>query len=286
MKTQKCIILILFILLYATSLSATTYINVANVKTKKELTYPYKKLKSMGITMFYKQKSFGYAAYIGPFKSNKSLQYTYKKVKRSFPNAKIIATKSSDQKNTSQTKTASSSHHSGFITGVGVGYANAPSTHIVTSGSVTINEPKSSGMNYSLYGGYDFNNNLSLLLNYMYLNASDLEFHNIYASLYYRFEKFEKFIPFFGLSVGYSALKWNTSPIDLAAPSSNNNSADIMYGTEVGFNYFISKTFSFKLNYSCLFLQHTTNIVQDTTNTSKLEHNTLHAITTSLQYNF
>jgi len=289
MKSLQKSLISLLLLFATTLLSASTYINVANVKTKKELSYPYKKLKSMGLKMFYKQKSFGYSAYVGPFSSTNALRSAYKRVKRSFPRAKIISNSKTTTKRTKQRKQVSHHHslyHNGFIAGLGIGYGEAPSSHIIQEGSVTINEPENAGISYTLYGGYDFENSFSILLNYMYLDATDLEFHNIYTSLLYRFEKFETLVPYFGASVGYSSLKWNTSPIEEASPSSNNNSADIMYGTEVGFNYTLTQTIALKLNYNCLFLNHTTNIEQSSTNRSKLEHNTLHSITTSIQYNF
>lgn len=282
MGKVKRIVFILILSLSTVVLGDVAYINVTNVQSKEQLKYPHKILKDMGYKMSFQKKSYGYAVYIGPYKKQEILSYVHKKVKRKFSNAKVVVYKTkevSDEKN-------SSGKHSGSFLGFGVGYANAPSTHNIISGSVIVEEPNNSGPNYNLYAGYDFDNALSLLFNISYINASDLEFNNYYASLNYRFQKIAKLEPYFGVSLGFSSLTWNTSPIPLASPDSNNDSDDMMYGTQVGFNYSLNQRISFKLDYSCLFLNHTTNITQDATNTSKLQHNTLHSLVLGLAYNF
>lgn len=283
MEKMKSVVFILILSLSTVVFGDVAYINVTNVQSKKQLKYPHKMLKDIGFKMSFQKKSYGYAVYVGPYKSQEALTYVYKKIKRKFANAKIVVYKdkaSSDGENSSDKK------HSGYFYGFGVGYANAPSTHNIISGSVIVEEPKNSGANYNLYAGYDFDNALSLLFNISYLNASDVEFTNYYTSLNYRLQKIGNFEPYFGVSLGYSSLTWNTSPIALASPDSNNDSDDMMYGTQVGFNNKLSQSISFKLDYSCLFLNHTTNITQDASNTSKLEHNTLHSIVLGLAYSF
>ena len=268
----------LFMLLgiFSTNLMAFSgYVNVTNVKTKKELSYPYNRLKSMGYKMFYEKKSFGYAVYVGPFKSQKSLQHNYGRIKNSFTYAKMIPDESTSKKY--------SDSSAGLLFGLGLGYASSPAT---TDGTVTFNEQKSSGLNYLLYTGYNFENYFTLLFNYMNLTTSDLEFSNIYTSLNYRITAFESFVPYIGLSVGYSSLKWNTNPIEQSTPSSDNDSANIMYGAQLGFNYMLSKSFSIKVESSYLLLNHATTITQDTENTLKLEHKNMISILTALQYNF
>jgi len=284
MKNFKTITLLLLLSFTTLLIGSSTYINVANVKTKKELHYPYKKLKAMGLKMFYKQKSFGYSAYIGPFKSKNSTLSTLQRVKKTFPRAKIVTKTEQKTKKVSQKNI--SSRHDGFIAGIGIGYAKAISQHTITQGSLTITEPKSQGMNYSLYGGYDFEMPLSLLLSYDYLDTGDLAFHNIYSTLNYKIEIFEDFTPFVGMSLGYSSLKWSTTPIVQSSSSSSNDSADLLYGADLGFLYKFSQTLSFKVNYNYFFLKHATNITKDATNISKLEHNVLHSLSTTLQYNF
>jgi len=279
----KGTVFILLLSMSATLFGDVIYINVTNVRTKQELSYPYKKLKAMGLKMYYKQKSYGYAAYVGPYKSQTTLNEVYKRVKKSFSNARIIVEKQNKQ---IIDKEQTNKKYHAFVVGLGVGYASAPSTHTLISGSVDVNEPNSSGVNYVIYGGYDFENGLSLLLNYMYLDSSDLEFTNIYSSLNYRFEPVGLLNPYVGVSLGYSSLRWNTSPIALASTTSNNDSDDILYGTQLGFNHYLSQSISLKVDYSCLFLKHTTNITQNVTNVSKIQHNTLHSLLVSLQYSF
>ena len=292
------IILLLLVSMSTQVFAKLVYINVTNVKSKKQLSYPYKKLKSMGLKMSYKRKSYGYAVYTGPYNSQASLNHAYKKIKRRFRHARVIVYESQKKQKKQEPQVqqkvkqqvikpcAKEKKDTGFVAGLSLGYGNAPSSHVLVSGSVIVNEPNSSGINYNLHGGYDFANGVSLLANYMYLNTDDLEFSNYYGSLNYRFEHLGVFIPYIGASLGYSSLKWNTSPIALASPSSNNDSADIMYGTQIGLLYNIFQTISLKVDYSYLFLNHTTNITQGTTGSSKLQHNTLHSILIGLQYHF
>ena len=295
MGRLKGIILLLLVSMSTQLFAKLVYINVTNVKSKKQLSYPYKKLRSMGMKMSYKPKSYGYAVYTGPYNSQASLDRAYKKIKRRFRYARVIVYESQKKqehqlqqqpKQKALKPCAKEKKDTGFIAGLGVGYGDAPSSHILVSGSVIVNDPKPSGVNYDLFGGYDFASGVTLLVNYMYLNTNDLEFSNYYSSLHYRFEHLGGFVPYVGGSLGYSSLKWNTSPIANASPSSNNNSADIMYGTHIGLLYNIFQKVSLKVDYSYLFLNHTTNITQGTTGSSKLQHNTLHSILIGLQYHF
>ncbi len=289
------IILLLLVSMSMQLYAKLVYVNVTNVKSKKQLSYPYRKLKSMGFKMSYKRKSYGYAVYTGPYNSQASLDRAYKKIKRRFRYARVVVydlgKKQESQLQPQQKQKvlqpcAKEKKDTGFIAGLSVGYGDAPSSHVLVSGSVIVSDPKSSGVDYSLFGGYDFANGVSLLVNYMYLNTKDLEFSNYYGSLHYRFEHLGPFIPYVGASLGYSSLKWNTSPIANASPSSNNNSADIMYGTQIGLLYELFQNISLKVDYNYLFLHHTTNITQGTTGSSKLQHNTLNTILIGLQYSF
>lgn len=290
MEKLNRLMLVLLLSLSTALLSDELYINVTNVKNKQQLQYPYKILKSMDFKMSYEQKDYGYAIYVGPYSSKKSLNEAYMQIKNDFKNARIIVHKSKtdilnlESENLKTNKI--SKNHTGYILGFGLGYANAPSTHTVINGTVNIDEPDSSGNNYIIYGGYNFSNNLSLLLNYMYLYADDLEFNNYYSSINYRFSKVVDIVPYFGVSIGYSSLTWNKSPILNASSTSGNNSSDIMYGTQVGFNYKLFNHISLKIDYNCLFLKHSTNITIDISNNSKLKHDTLHSLIASLEYNF
>ncbi len=292
------IILLLLVSMSTQVFAKLVYINVANVKNKKQLNYPYMELKSLGFKMSYERKSYGYAVYTGPYSSQASLDRAYKKIKRRFKHAHVIVYDSQEKQKRQEHKVqqqpkqeslkpcAKEKKDTGFVAGLSVGYGNAPSSHVLESGSVIVKEPSASGQNYSLYGGYDFANGVTLLANYMYLNTNDLEFSNYLGSLNYRFEHLGAFVPYIGCSLGYSSLKWNTSPIANASPSSNNDSAGIAYGTQIGLLYKLFQNISLKVDYSYLFLNHTTNITQGTTGRSKLQHNTLDSILIGLEYTF
>ena len=277
------VIFILLVSLSTTLFSNDIYINVTNVRSKKQLSYPYQKLRAMGLKMSFKQKRYGYAAYVGPFRSRVRLYDVYDRVKLRFPNARIIVEKT-QQQDLSSNKLKKK--HEGIVLGLGLGYGSAPSTYIPINGSVDAITPKSSGIDFNIYGGYDFANGVSLLANYMNLNSDDLVFQNYYGSINYRFTPISKLVPYFGLSLGYSSLSWYTSPIENASSSSDNNSGDILYATQVGFNYRLVEILSLKVDYSCLFLNHTTNITKDATNTAKIQHNTMHSVIIALQYTF
>lgn len=275
------------LLVGSTNLMAfSAYINVIDVQTKKELSYPYSKLKSMGYKMLYSKKGSSYLVYVGPFKSEKSLQYHFRKIKNRFSTAQIVTKGSKTESSKSQEKQKSQlSYEDGFCLGFGAGYGSASSTNNATS-SLTLNEVKESGINYALYSGYNFENGVSILLNYMYLNTEDLEFSNIYTSLNYNVKLFDSFVPYVGLSLGYSSLHWNVNPVDQLSSSSSNDSADLMYAAQVGFNYLLTKHISLKFDYSYLVLKQATYITQDTGETFKLEYKSLHSFITALQYNF
>ena len=282
-------ILILSFVIFSTFLNAEDiYIKLGTASSKQQLKSVKSTLNRMGYRMVYKVKNFRYIAYSGPYRSVKSSHYALRDIKPYFTNAQIIQTpktKNSRRKTSSKELTATHSDNSGVFTTLRVGYSSAPSTHTIESGSVIINEPNSSGVSYSLEVGYLFKNSLSFSVNYMQLDASDLVFDNIYGSFDYRFNEFEDFTPFLGVSMGFSTLKWNIDPIDNATSDSNKDSSSILWGTSAGVIYPMAYSLFLSLSYQCMFMQHTTDI-QDATNKSSLQHNSMHSLLIGLQYKF
>jgi len=273
--------------------AADVYVKIGVTKTKNGLSYAYSKLNNMGMNFFYKTKTFNdknvYTVYSGPYNTNKEQVIALKNSRYFFKGAKLVRLSKIDNKtpeNINQKEKISTKNRTKYSLSLALGYASAPSTHTIIDGSVDISEPKSDAFSLLLNGVYDISETFIVSANYMRFDSSDLVFDNIYASLGYKFKKFGNFSPHFGLLLGLSALKWDTSPLEQASPNSNNDSETYIYGSEIGLTYNGYEHFSPFIHYHCMFMGHVTNLKQDTTNTSKLEHKTLHTILFGVAYNF
>jgi len=274
--------------------AADVYVKIGVTKTKNGLSYAYSKLNKMGMKFIYETKNIDnkniYTVYSGPYYTKKEQIIALKNSRYFFKNAKLVRiSKTKNNKpyiNPLQKEKASTKKRSKYSLSVALGYASAPSTHRIIKGSVDISEPKSDGFSFLLNGVYDISDNFIVSTNYMRFDSGDLVFDNIYTSLGYKFKKFGNFSPHFGLLVGLSALKWDTSPLEQASSSSNNDSETYIYGSEIGLTYKGYKYFSPFVHYHCMFMGHVTNLEQDTANNSKLEHKTIHTILFGVAYNF
>jgi hypothetical protein len=298
MLAMKFIIILLFALnLYA----QTTYIIVTKVSNKEQLAEVYSKFTSLNLKMLYKQSAGKYTIYSGPYKTSKDTKSALRRLKRYFTHARISQASEKTREKpvdkplqespevTLDTQKKEEKKDSGFYIGLATGYASAPSSHIIESGSVTIQAPNTSGIALSAMGGYNFQSGFSLGLGYMSFDAKDIVFENLYMDLNYRFKEFDTFVPYFGVLAGYSSLIWNTSPIPSPQANSNNNSDSFFGGSQVGILYKGLPYISLFGVYQCMFMQHTTNINSSTStvsNTSTLQHNTLHSLQFGINYNF
>lgn len=295
-------LLFLFTLAFITLNASDMYVKIGITKDQKDLKYVYSKLSKMKMKMSYVVGISGYekiyTIYSGPYTSKKTQSIALKNVRYFFPKAKLVMASSQKEesfekedtekivdsdKNSLHSKKVNNSKYS---LSVGLGFATAPSTHVIKSGSISIVEPKNEGINYFLNVGYDISDDYMFSLNYMRVDSSDLVFNNMYATFSYKFDKISNYLPHFGLSLGSSALSWNTSPLEQVSPGSNNDSETYIYGSEIGLSYIGYKNFSPFVHYHCMFMGHATNLKQDTVNTSKLEHKTLHTLLFGLTYNF
>jgi len=288
-----------FILIFLLSPSflnaASNYIGVAQTTSKNQLRIINSRFKSMGLKMLYKTSGKKYFIYSGPYKTSNSITYAIKKIKRYFPNAKILNYKAKQIpsvkapvviKTETKYEQVKQKNKSGFYIGTAFGYSSAPSTHTISQGSVTIQEPNNSGINYMIDGGYNFENGFSFGLAYMKFDASDLVFDNMYGIVNYRFANNNNFTPYFGVLAGFSSLKWSVDPILNASETSNNDSTSLIGGTQAGVIYNGIEDISLLLGYKCIIMGHTTNIEVDTDNISKLQHKALHTLQLEIQYNF
>ena len=294
--------MIFFILIFLLSPSflnaASNYIGVTQTTSKNQLRDINSRFKSMNLKMLYKTSGERYLIYSGPYKTSNSITYAIKKIKRYFPNAKILNYKAKQIpsvkvpvviKTETKHEQIKQKNNSSFYIGTAFGYSSAPSTHTISEGSVTIQEPNNSGINYIIDGGYNFENGFSLGLAYMKFDASDLVFDNMYGIVNYRFGNYKGFTPYFGALAGFSSLKWSVDPIsvDLSnAQLSDKDSSSFIGGTQAGVMYTGIENISLLFGYKCIITGHTTNIKVDTDNISKLEHNALHTLQLGIQYNF
>jgi hypothetical protein len=272
------------------------YVKVVQLKTNKNFSYVYSVLSRADMNMFVKKtrkdRSYIYTIYSGPYKSKPEQSRAITHAKKYFKDARLIRFKpkklesESTSANGANKNIESFKYTEGFFIGLGGGYVSAPSSHVIDEGSVIVTIPDSKGASYKVAAGYSFDNGLMSSVNYLVLDTSDITLSNLYASLNYRFDDMEEFVPYFGASVGMSSLKWGISPIDDANSLSNNDSDSLLYGTQAGLIYQGFYPLSFSIEYNCMFMQHTANITQDTSNSSKLEHNSLHSAQFFIHYNF
>lgn len=297
-------LLILFILPLFLLNASDVYVKVGEAKTKSGLSYAYSKLNMMNMRMFYKTNNRGYdttySIYSGPYRSQRTQAIALKNVRNFFQGAtlvKLSSSKNSPVENVSKTQTQNDNQdflkdENNYIKkgklsiGFGLGYATAPSSHVINSGTVTIDEPKNSGINSLLKLNYDFSEDFAGSINYMHMYAQDLVFDNIYATTAYKFTKLGNYEPYFGVSFGMSALSWNKSPLEQVSGASKNNSETYLYGTELGFTYDGYEKLIPFVQYHCMFMEHATNLTVETVNTSKLQHKTFHTILLGIAYSF
>ncbi|MCW8838161.1 MAG: hypothetical protein OQK11_05630 [Thiovulaceae bacterium] len=300
------LLLILFVILPIMLCGADIYVKVGDAKSKYGLDYTYSKLNKMNMKIMYKTASVNgekiYTIYSGPYESKNAQRIALNNVRRYFSGARLVRlslkpepSKKIEPKVAEKIPLVVLSEtdeqvkeevKSKFSLAVALGYATAPSTHVISSGTVTINEPNNSGINYLLKGTYSISDDLKVSLNYMRMDAKDLVFDNIYGSIGYQFAKLGNFVPQFSIALGLSALTWNASPLEEVSAGSNNDSESLLYGTELGITYKGYKNFSPFVQYHCMFMQHATNLTQDAGNTSKLQHKTLHTLLFGIEYRF
>ncbi|MEA1982452.1 MAG: outer membrane beta-barrel protein [Campylobacterota bacterium] len=279
------------------------YLLVTKVKDKKHLPSIHSKFSKLELKMLYSynDKSKFYTIYSGPYQTIASARVAQRRLKPYFKHTRISSRKTLNKraKRESQKKPQTqerqtkveitSKKKSGFYVGLAAGYASAPSSHIISSGSVLIDEPKNEGLTLSASAGYNFKSGFSLGLGYMNFDANDIEFDNLYTELNYRFEAYNSFVPYFGLLAGYSSLTWSVSPIPSPQAVSNNDSDSPFGGTQAGMLYRVVDGVSLLGVYQCLFMEHTTNVntsTQTSQNLSQLQHNTLHSLQIGINYNF
>jgi len=266
--------------------SQDKYVLVTKIQDKKYLPQIYSNFSHLKVKMLYSynDRSKFYTIYSGPYKTINSARVAQRRLKPYFKHARISS------RNTISTRSKpESKKKSGFYIGLSTGYASAPSSHNISSGSVLITKPKTQGVAISASAGYNFQNGFSFGLGYMNFDTEDIAFNNLYTQLNYRFESHGSFVPYFGLLGGYSSLTWNVSPIPSPRAASNSNSDSLFGGTQAGMLYRVVDGFSLFGVYQCLFMGHTTNIntsTQTSQNLSQLQHNTLHSLQLGIKYNF
>lgn len=285
---MKFLIYIILITFSFSSLYANSnYVKVTNTKSKVQLRAIKVKLNSLGLKMIFKTSSRYYSVYSGPYRTKKQTYYAYKKIKRYFPNARLL-TSSRTKKPTilKSKKVKNFQKEQNYYAALSFNYTSVPSTHTILEGSVTIVEPKNTGLSVSLEGGIELKQKFSVGVGFSQFSTGDLMLSNFYGVANYKITTYKSFEPYFGAILGYSSLKWSTDPIANASQNSSNDSTSPYYGTQVGVLYKGFKYADIFAGYKCLFMQHTTTIQVDTTNISKLQHNMLHSIGVGMKYNF
>lgn len=276
---------------------ANIYVKIGESTTKYGLQYAYQKLKQMKMKMSYTTYTKGgrkvYAIFSGPYTTPRTQSIALNNSRIFFKKAKLVkfskkelSHESENTKEKKKPRTIKNSKAKDLFAGFGLGYALAPSSHNVTSGSVDIIEPNNDGASLLLYIGYQIYDDFSLLINYARVDAHDLIFDNLYATLDYNFYDSRSFSSNIGIALGGSTLSWNHTPLEEANKPSDNDSESLLYGLGIKFLYKGYEDFTPFVHYDAVFMEHTTNLTQEIGNTSKLQHKILHNMTFGLQYRF
>jgi len=287
--------IVVLLSLFIPSLYAKNYVKLINYGSKNKVLSLGKKLDRLGFHVVIKRKSnHYYSLYIGPYEEYAQALSQQKRLKRYFPNSKILSFNSKQRKVVHNSSLIQEEKENTLIkrktfwsSSLHIGYSSFPSTHIIEEGTISIKQPKTDGLSQSLGLNYLWSHNLLVGVNVMRMSSSDLIFTNSYLSIDYKFEKItQEYFPYFGVIGGYSLLKWNIDPVG-NSETSNNDSQSFFYGTHVGIIHPLSPIWDFVIDYQCIFMNHTTNLTKkDTTDKSKLQHNISNTLQIGLQYHF
>ncbi len=269
------------------------YIKVTSTPYQEKLWLIKAVLNEMGLRMTFSNTKKTHIVHSGPYKTYASAEYALNKIQRYFPSARIMGPVKTyeppvvvrkPRKVVKRRAVKESSIIDDMYMSASLGYGYTPSTYIVNNGSDTAEMPSNSSLSYGLELGYKFNRDYRMALSYLNANATDVSFSNIYMSGNYLFESFSNMTPYIGLILGYSQLKWNTSPMP-SSEFTNSSSSSMLTGTQIGLLYPFSKQISVYTAYQFVLMNHVTYLPPPSSK-SELQHNSLHNLQIGLQYNF
>lgn len=171
-----------------------------------------------------------------------------------------------------------------YFAGVSVGVSRLGVEENTITGSLPLNvNLAKTGASYGVEGGYNINDNLFTTLNYQYTDLTNIGFHDLFASLNYRFDAKNDFSPYVGALIDYNIKKWKNKPLDTLNSSDKAN--QVAGGFQIGSDYSIADDISVFALYRYIHLNYTTTIT-DTTNTKEIKYNHEQNFNIGLKYSF
>lgn len=284
---------IVLVLLFASTFlhAENLYINVTKLTEKSDLEYVGAQFKRVGISAIYKYDGEDYVLFSGPYKNERFARRALVKINKYFPSAYIVKVRA--QKDTGKrakrysttTRQGKDLWYKGVFAGIHLSYNNVLATHKVETGSVLATLPKEGSLGFTLEGGYEFDNGVSLSLGYSQISNKDIVINNQYLSVKYKFTTDTAFYPYFGFLAGVSSAKWNLVPLQNVVYIDDKSSSSLS-GLESGVIYLLDKYHtSLYLGYTVLITNHTAVLEADT-GSSELNFKRLDNILVGVRYHF
>jgi hypothetical protein len=171
-----------------------------------------------------------------------------------------------------------------FFVGLNIGISKQTIKQSNISGNLILGrELEDSGFLYGLEGGYNFNRNFFITLNYQHTDSKDTVFDTLFTSLNYKFDKVLFFYPYIGALGGYSRMTWENYPI--VSMHSDNEAKSFVGGAQVGSEIPIAGDVSIYLLYRYWLMTFKTNVSQDA-NSKEIKHENEQNINLGVKYSF
>jgi len=277
MKLLKILIIMLIPMSFV--YASQSYIKVTKTNSAKNFSTINDVLKEYKLNMkvmkvYNANETLSNIIYTGPFSTYEKAAYYQQKLKYHFENPQVVIFDRVD-------KTG------GIYFSLGLGYGAVSSSYDKDNEVVKLKEPNNNGI-YSMGElGYTFTNGVFTNIGYSTLKNNDLFFENIYISLGYRFYKKGDFVPYISVLGGLSSLTWQESPLsDASNVDVVNKSTSPVFGGKIGLLYEGFESFSLGVSYQLLLLDHTANIIIDTTDKSTYKHSALNTLLLEFQHKF
>lgn len=265
MKIMKFIVLLSLSATLAFSQEQFERILITKTTTKSNLSKINSSLKNIGVKMYVQTLSTGYYIYSKKYTNTLNAQKKLNKIKVKFPNAKIISinipkeNENNDEEILTKISNYFQQNNKKIFVNLAFGYANINGS----TNDLSVSKTSNAGMSYTLEGGYNLYDNLSISLSYLNSSTSDISMYDIYSAVNYKYFLIDDISIGAGLILGYSSLELNNYPS--STPSTN-----MMYGYDLAVYYEFTNEFDFFTKYQGFFKNHVVNI--DNTSKSQFDY--------------
>ena len=273
---------LLLITLFLFNLNASEsfeQIIITKTSHKSNLGAIKRKLDSINVKMFVQKVDSYYLVYSPRYndvaQANKSLQ----KINYYFPYARLIEkevkredVKHEKEKETTTDVTSSSTNENNFFIALGASLNTLSITFSDANGSAAATE---NGTSYAMEAGYTFNENIFATVGYINSSMSDIQMHNIYASIDYNMHFTNDLSMYVGFIGGLNTLA-------LTGYDSSTSEISYLLGGQVGVMYGLTDYISIYSVYKGLLINQNITL-EDGTN---IEFSFLHNAQIGVQFKF